>query len=108
MLLAHAIALCEARSYLAALADTARTVEGSIAYERVLLQLDLVHNDQAPAHQTLSRILPTAELCRLAVTSIEALVGHGVDALDVELVIAALIDAFEIDHALDGRKPGTP
>lgn len=35
MLLAHAIAIAEARSYIAALANTATTVLGSVAYDRV-------------------------------------------------------------------------
>lgn len=105
MLLAHARTLAEARSYLAALADTARTVPGSIAYERVLLQLDLVHGDQAPAHEDLPRTLPADLVYRLAAKTIEDLVRHGVDALQIELVLAALIEARETDTSVNGS-PG--
>lgn len=106
MLLTHAVALAEARSYLAALADNARTVEGSIAYERVLLQLDLVHGDQSPAHEDiLPGVLPADLIYRLAVKTIEDLVRHGVDALQIELVLAALLEARETDTAVNGS-PG--
>ncbi|EGD44032.1 hypothetical protein NBCG_01620 [Nocardioidaceae bacterium Broad-1] len=107
MLLAHAVTLAEARSYLAALADTARTVEGSIAYDRVLLHLDLVHHDESPAHTDLPRTLPGDLLYRCAVKAIEDLKCHGVDALQIELVLAELMDARETDTVVDGG-PGTP
>ncbi|MER7604685.1 hypothetical protein [Nocardioides sp. NPDC127503] len=103
MLLAHAVTLAEARSYLAALADNAHTVEGSIAYERVLLQLDLVHGDQSPAHEDiLPGILPTDLVYRLAVKTIEDLVRHGVDAIQIELLLATLVEAREADTAVNG------
>lgn len=106
MLLAHAVTLAEARSYLAALADNAHTVEGSIAYERVLLQLDLVHGDQSPAHEDiLPGVLPPDLLYRLAVKTVEDLVRHGVDALQIELVLATLLDARETDTSVNGS-PG--
>ena len=107
MLLAHAVTLAEARSYLAALADTARTVEGSIAYDRVLLQLDLVHHDQSPAHTDLPRTLPADLLYRCAVKAIDDLKSHGIDALQIELVLAELMDARETDTSVNGG-PGTP
>ena len=49
MLLPHAQTLAQARSYVAALADQALTLEASSAYERVLLKLDRVHGDDCPA-----------------------------------------------------------
>src|SRR5215217_8041018 len=58
MLLAHARALAEVRSYLAALADTAGTFEASLEYDRVLLQLDAIHGDDTPALHDVPR--PTA------------------------------------------------
>ncbi|WP_406021841.1 hypothetical protein OH802_21380 [Nocardioides sp. NBC_00850] len=103
MLLAHTVTLAEARSYLIALDDTARTVEGSIAYERVLLRLDLVHGDQAPTHEDLPRALPADLLYRLAVKAIKELVRHGVDALHVELLLADLLDARETDTGVNGH-----
>ncbi len=48
MLLAHAVTLAEARSYVAALADGAHTSDASVEYERVLLQLDWLHGDFIP------------------------------------------------------------
>ena len=105
MLLAHAITLAEARSYLAALADSADsadTVEGSIAYERVLLQLDLVYGDETPAYEDLPDTLPADLVFRLAVKTIGDLVRHGVDALHVELVLVALHDARETDTRVNG------
>ena len=42
MLLAHAVTLAEARSYIAALADEAATFDGSVEYEHALLYLDLI------------------------------------------------------------------
>lgn len=107
MLLAHAILLAESRSYLAALAGTARTVEASIAYERVLLHLDLVHGDQCPAYDHMPSALPADLLYRLAVQAIRDLKAYGVDALQIELVLADLLDAREFDTATDGtpRRP---
>lgn len=102
MLLAHAATLAEARSYLVALDNTARTVAGSIAYERVLLRLDLIHGDQSPAHEDLPRTVPADLLYRLAVKAIKDLVRHGVDALHVELVLADLLDARETDTGVNG------
>ena len=58
MLLAHARALAEARSYLAALADTAGTFEASLEYDRVLLQLDAIHGDDTPALHDVPRADP--------------------------------------------------
>ena len=49
MLLAHAITLAEARSYVAALADNAVSIDASIEYDRVLLQIDFIHGDLIPA-----------------------------------------------------------
>src|SRR3712207_1951455 len=46
MLLSHAVLFAEARSYLAALADSAAGFDASLEYERVLLQLDHLHGGQ--------------------------------------------------------------
>ncbi len=48
MLLAHAVALAEARTYIAALADLAVSADASLAYERTLLYLDAIHGDDVP------------------------------------------------------------
>ena len=52
MLLPHAQTLAQARSYVAALADRALTIDASSAYEHVLLELDRVHGDDCPALDT--------------------------------------------------------
>lgn len=97
MLLAHAVALVEARTYLAALADQAATFEASLAYERTLLYLDSSHPDDFPALDTHGLITDRATLRALAETAIEELVDHGVDALHVELLLAMLGDAHQLD-----------
>lgn len=106
MLLAHAVTLAEARSYLAALADTARTVAGSIAYERVLIRLDVAHGDESPAHTDLSHDLPADLLRQLATATIKDLVRHGIDALEIELVLADLDDAYAADAKVNGHTGG--
>lgn len=45
MTLGYVIALGEARSCLAALADAAATFDESVHYDRLLLALDLIHED---------------------------------------------------------------
>lgn len=83
--LAHGHALAEARSCLAALADTTATFDALLAYEHVLLHLDAVEGGSDPG------IEYPAE------SAIEALVAHGVDALSVELLLAMLADAGKLD-----------
>ena len=97
MLLSHAVTLSEARSYLAALADGAHTFDASVEYERVLLQLDWIHGDNVP---------PVAEvlidgrdvLYTVAEAAIEELIDYGIDALQVELVLAMLEAARDLDE----------
>jgi hypothetical protein len=96
MLLAHAVNLAEARSYVATLADHARTFDASVEYEHVLLQLDSIHGGDVP---------PTTDvltdrrdvLYTVAEAAIEELVEHGVDALQVELLLAMLDEARSKD-----------
>ncbi len=49
MSLAYAIPLAEARSCLAALADVAMDFDESVLYEHLLLDIDALHGDDAPA-----------------------------------------------------------
>jgi hypothetical protein len=97
MLLAHAATLADARAYLAALADHARTVEASSAYERALIELDGVHGDDTPALDTDGITHDCDIVMALAVSAVQQLADYGVDALHIELVLASLADA----HALD-------
>ena len=90
MLLAHAVTLAEARSYVAALADLARTFDASVEYERVLLQLDWIHGDEFPVLDTTGLTDDRDVLYAVAESAIEELADHGIDALHVELVLDML------------------
>jgi hypothetical protein len=95
--LAHAETLVQARSYVAALADAARTVEVSCAYDRVLIEIDRVHGDEVPALDTTGLTNDAAVLYVLATSAIEELVDHGVDELHVELILTMLIESNDLD-----------
>ena len=97
MLLSHAVTLAEARSYVAALADHARTFDASVEYEHVLLQLDSIHGGEVPL--TTGVLTDRRDvLYTVAEAAIEELVDHGVDGLQVELVLARLEDARALDR----------
>lgn len=96
MLLAHAVTLAEARSYVAALADNAVTIDASIEYDRVLLQIDFIHGDLIPAIAPVP-VTDRDTLFSVAESAIEDLVDHGVDGLTVELVLDMLYAARELD-----------
>lgn len=98
MLLSHAIALAEARSHVAALADTAVTFEASVEYERVLLQLDWIHGDDVPGLDASGLTGDRTVLFSIAESAIEELVDFDVDVLQIELVLAMLIAARELDQ----------
>ncbi|GAA3836746.1 hypothetical protein [Nocardioides panacisoli] len=99
MLQSHAIALAQARSYVAALSDHANSHEASSAYEQVLITLDAVHGDQSPGLDD-ERPGPAGDgVLPAAAAAIKALEEHGVDVLWVELILAILEDA----RALDAR-----
>lgn len=97
MLPAHAHTLGKARSHLAALADSADTIEASIGYDQVLLQIDALHADHdIPAIEAVvegdrSALFASAE------SAIEDLAGHGIDAMTVELVLDMLHTARDMD-----------
>jgi hypothetical protein len=97
MLLAHAVTLAEARSYVVALADYARTFDASVEYEHVLLDLDTIHGGEVPP---ITDVLTGKRdvLFTVAEAAIEELVEHGVDGLQVELILARLEDARAMDQ----------
>jgi hypothetical protein len=99
VLLPHALTLGQARTYVAALADQAGSIEASSAYEHVLMELDRIHADDCPALYYDSIAEDQVVLHAVATSAIEGLVQHGVDELDVELVLAMLDDAFVLDGA---------
>ena len=96
MLLAHAVTLAEARSYVAALADAALTPDASIEYDRVLLQIDFVHGDYVPGISSVP-VTDRDVLFAVAESAIEGLTRHGIDSLTVELVLDMLWAARELD-----------
>jgi hypothetical protein len=97
MQLPHAQTLAQARSYVAALADCARSIEASSAYERVLIELDRVHNDDCPALDTTALTTDRDVLFPVASSAIEELIDFGIDPLSVELILAMLADARGLD-----------
>ena len=97
MLLSHAVLFAEARSYLAALADTATGFDAGLEYERVLLQLDHLHGDQV----TPITVVPTGDrtvLYNVARTAITRLVDYGVDRFELGICLAMLATAWEDEH----------
>lgn len=97
MLLPHALTLAQGRSYLAALADQASTIDASSAYERVLIELDRVHEDECPSAGTEALTEDRAILLVVATSVLEELEQYGVDPLTIELIIAMLDDAYALD-----------
>lgn len=97
MLVAHALTLADARSSVAALADRARTFEATVEYERVLLQLDFIHGGDSPALDTAGLAADSAHLFEAASASIEKLETHGIDGLQIELVLDTLEVARDKD-----------
>ncbi len=97
MLLADAVALAEARIYIAALADLSVSADAALAYERTLLYLDSIHGHDVPALDTGGLIGDRTALFVVAESAVEELVDHGVDALQVELVLAMLDEARGLD-----------
>jgi hypothetical protein len=97
VLLANALVLAEARSCLAALADAATTVDRSAAYERLLIDLDVLTEDAGPATYPIVGVREEALVAR-AEFALERLSGLGADGLSVELLI----------ERLRGCAPGAP
>ena len=97
MLLPHALTLGQARSCIAALADQADSIDASSAYEHVLIELDRIHGDESPGLDTDGICEDRADLLASATSAIEDLEQHGVDPLNVELVLAMLDDAYGLD-----------
>lgn len=99
MLPAHAAALRTARTALALLADQAIDLDASSGYERALIQLDDLHANAVPPLDTVTVSANQHTLCATARDAIEELVNHGIDQLDVQLVLSMLDEA----HARDGE-----
>lgn len=89
--------LTAARSYIAALADGAHTIDGSVEYERALLHLDALYGGDVPALAEIAADGPQ-DIYDLAEDSLANLVGHGIDALQLELLLSLLEDARAADQ----------
>ena len=98
MMLAHAVLLAEARTYLGALADRAQSLDAALEYERVLLQIDWLHGGPVPS-TTSAPTQDPAVLYDIAHHAISNLAAHGVDALELELCLAILEEAHRQDTA---------
>jgi hypothetical protein len=96
---AHELALAEVRTYLAALADQAVTAKAASTYEHALLAVDNVHGDTVPAVDRTCVQLDPDNLFERAMSAVESLAIHGVDELQIELVLAMLSDARSSDSA---------
>ncbi len=96
MLVPHAQTLAQARSYVAALADRALTLDASSAYERALLELDRVHGDDCPALDS-EDLTDDRNILLAASSAIRELENYGINALSVELILAMLVDAHDLD-----------
>lgn len=101
MLLAHAVTLAEARSYIAALADKAATFDSSVEYEHALLYLDLIHGQDVPALDTHGLPDDRDILHAIAVSAVKELTDHGVDKLQIEL----LLDMLDVARDRDNPDP---
>ena len=98
MLLSHAVLLAEARSYLAALADTARSFDAALEYERALLQLDWLHGGTIPP----ITVVPTQDrnvLYSVARSAIAHLENHAVDQLELAICLSMLTVAWDLDRS---------
>lgn len=86
MTIAHAHAIAEVRSCLAALADTAPTVGASAEYDRILIYFDGIVGDLVSAIRSLDETDP----CRLfhqLEAAFEGLVTYGFDVLTAESLL---------------------
>jgi hypothetical protein len=96
--LEHALTLTEARSFVAALADAAVDDDASAAFESVLIELDWLHGDESPSLDTDGLSEDRDVLYLAAAAAIEALALFGLDALDLELLLARLEAARALDR----------
>lgn len=89
MTLAYDIALAEARSCLAALADGASDVDESSQVEHVLIALDELHPDGPATYPLDGR---QADLTRRLESAIDRMIELGGDALSLELLLADVVN----------------
>ena len=97
MLLSHAVALAECRSYLTALYATALRVEASLEYQEVLVHLDCLHAGSMPPVAP----VPTDNrnvIYTVALESLGRLEEYGLDPFDLALCQCMLATAWGREH----------
>lgn len=97
MLLNHAVALAECRSYIAALADTALTEDSLLDYHGVLLELDWLHEGPIPPVTP----VPTANrqvIYQVAQETLGRLEEHGLDRFSLAMCQCMLSTAWGREH----------
>lgn len=92
----HAITLVLARSCLAALAISSGTASAGLKYDEVLRALDATHGDDVPGLETDALTTDRHVLFDVGFSAIEDLAEHGVDALQVELLLSMLAAAYDV------------
>lgn len=92
----RAAAIIEARSYLAALAAVATTTRASAEYQRLLLQINRLHEGPATAANTVPGFSHEL-LFDLTTAAVEELTDRGIDLLTVELLLDDLEHAWISD-----------
>lgn len=65
--------------------------------QTLLLELDRVHGDDCPALDTENVTDDRDILLAVASNAVEELETYGVDSLSVELILAMLVDAHDLD-----------
>lgn len=98
-ILTYSLALGEARSCLAALADSAADVEESVYCDRLLIKLDWITRDIGPATYPITA--SKAELLDRLEAAVDRLIDIGADGLSLELLLA---DARLVGEAADHRR----
>lgn len=103
----YALVLAEARSCLAALADAATTADCAAAYERLLIDLDVITDDAGPATYPMVGVR-FDDLVERAELALGCLTAYGVDALEVELLVARLHHRRNARCCADGGGESPP
>jgi len=96
-MLAHAVLLAEARTYVAALADHAVSLDTALEYERVLLQVDALHDGRVPPIITAPPTNDREILFDIARMAIGNLTAHGLGAHEVHLCLDMLQAARDLE-----------
>ncbi len=103
----YALVLAEARSCLAALTDVATSADRSAAYERLLIDLDVLKGDVGPAAYSIVDV-SVDELVERAKRALGCLTAYGVDALEVALLVARLHRRRNARCSADGGGESPP